>query len=481
MREAGDNNFNDGEKNKVTPLDAHRNKSQKRPVPDGQADTESLRELLSHMRRVREAVPVNERLREDLRERLSRARSAGADRREPAAAEIGTVVPPLLPSAGARPGWQRFWWLLPAALLLAAAFWSWWPGTALRSLEAGSTRDITRFRPEGRPLEFACAPENRGFIAVSEGALQLLDSQGSHTGMVKPPEGSSYASPALTPDGSELALVRRSGAGEEIATAPAPPGPLRAGAAEQLEAALAEAGAVLKVEPGKSLSGLAWSPDGRTLAYALGETGVQNEEIYLLEKGKEPAHLGAGRNPTWSPDGTMLVVERAGDSARPELWLTDAGGKRAVRLAEGEKPAWGRRGFLAFTRVKTTERVLAYGPDGAPLFTVRQSQDEVRTLYLGRSGDNAPTQPDGLPPQEGRLLLAPAAGPGADELNWLKRLELEGVREPRTLLLEQAGYLQDLDFSPDGRTLLAARRDPGGVSLVQVSLHEKYSRGGGIN
>ena len=50
-------------------------------------------------------------------------------------------------------------------------------------------------------------PENRGYLAVRNGALQLLDQNGSQAGTVKPGRGQRLASPALTGDGGRLALV----------------------------------------------------------------------------------------------------------------------------------------------------------------------------------------------------------------------------------------------------------------------------------
>lgn len=65
-----------------------------------------------------------------------------------------------------------------------------------------------------------------------------------------------------------------------------------------------------------------------------------------------------------------------------------------------------------------------------------------------------------------------------DELNWLRKLELEGVREPRMLLMDPLNYFQNIRFSPDGKALLAARRDGGTVALVQVSLYERLTKWG---
>ncbi|MGQ9824450.1 MAG: TolB family protein, partial [Desulfotomaculales bacterium] len=180
-----------------------------------------------------------------------------------------------------------------------------------------------------------------------------------------------------------------------------------------------------------------------------------------------------GRNPAWSPDGSRLAVERAGPAGEPELWLVTPGGGDARRLTRGRQPAWSPRGYLAFIRAKTTERVLTYSRDGSPLFTVRQRQEEIRTINPELLGKRPPKQKENQTLSTDRLLLAPDTTPGGTELNWLRQLEMEGVREPRTLLLDQLSNYQSMHFSPDGKTLLVARRDGGTVALVQVELREK--------
>ena len=463
---------------KVTPLSGYRNNGENRAEPELASGGGSLGELLAHMRRVRQAIPVNERLREELRARLTGMQAEigeNQSRAASAAAGEGGAVSPF--TGGGRSRRPHYLWLFPAALLLVAVYWIWWSAAAPKTLEAGPAREIGRFWLEDNPLNFACGPDGRGFLAARGGSLHLLDQYGNQTGTVKPPKEQSYASPALSGTGDKLALVRRyDTGGEEIITTVMPSVPLEPGVAQLVETALAKAEVLLKVEQGKSLSGLAWSPDGQTLACSLSVPGGNNE-IYLLAKGREPVSLGAGRHPAWAPDGSLLVVERIGDSGQPELWLTGPGGGE-VRLTEGERPAWSSRGYLAFIRVKTTERVLTYSPDGSPLFTARQRQGEIRFVNPGRKGDILLKQPGGRMLLGDRLLLAPDTRPGGEELNWLRRLESEGVREPRALLLEPLSNFQDINFSPDGKTLLVARRDGGTVALVQVGLYERLTRWG---
>lgn len=466
---------------KVTPLAPYRKNKEKEKIAlvPGETDENSLDELLIHMRRVREAIPVNKQLKEELKLRLAELQASKGETRSQLVTDTAGGIRTESPSQ--KSGWiarPKYLWFLPAVMLLAAVCWMWCSMTAPKSLEAGPTREIRRFWLEESPLEFACEPQSQGYLVIRNGSLLILDQYGNHTGSVKPPKGQSFASPALSRSGDKLALVRRyDEEGEEIITADLQPAPIEADTAQTLEKALAKAEVILKVGRGKSLSGLAWSPDGKTLAYSLGEPGKQNE-VYLLAEGKEPVNLGPGRRPAWSPDGTRLVVERTGESGRPELWLTGPNGEKGIYLAEGERPAWSSRGYLAFITVKTTERVLTYRPDGSPLFSVRQCQDEIRTINLGRKGDILFKKQDGPVLSGDRLLMAPDTRPGVDELNWLRRLELEGVKEPRTLLLSQLNNYQSINFSPDGKTLLVARREGGTVLLLQVGLRERLVKRG---
>ncbi|MQL53010.1 hypothetical protein GFC01_12215 [Desulfofundulus thermobenzoicus] len=483
----GNKSHNGNNPDKITPLDSRHNKGAGRGETDPPPEDSSLGELLIHMRRVRQAVPVNTRLREELRARLLQMQAAegtGGTQRpgaastpegapQPGATSAGKGMPPSPAQPAGKGRWPKYFWLFPAVLLLAAGCWLWWSALAPKTLEAGTTREISRFWLEDSPLEFACAPRGRGFLAVRGSALLLLDQYGNQTGIVKPPGGQSYAWPALTPSGDQLALVRRYETGEaEIIRAAMPAVPLAPEAAPQVERALAGAAVLLKVDKGKNPAGLAWSPDGKTLAYSLEEPGGK-EEIFLLTGGKEPVSLGPGRNPAWSPDGSRLAVERAGPAGEPELWLVTPGGGDVRRLTGGRQPAWSPRGYLAFIRAKTTERVLTYSRDGSPLFTVRQRQEEIRTINPELLGERPPKQKENQTLSTDRLLLAPDTTPGGTELNWLRQLEMEGVREPRTLLLDQLNNYQSIHFSPDGKTLLVARRDGGTVALVQVELREK--------
>lgn len=458
-------------------MDAQRKKSQNREPSDVEFGDDSLDMLLHHMRRVREAVPVNEQLREELRARLAglQEKDSGAGGQIAAAGETSSCL-----ATGLMGGRNRRWLLLPAVLLVVAGICLCWSLLAPKSLQVGTSREINRFWQEKEPLEFACVAPEQGYIVVRNGVLQLLDQQGNLMGTTRPPAGQAYGLAAFSPGGGKLALSRRYDTGEEdIVNLPMPPGALAVGSAGQLEAALTEAEVWLTVGQNTQLAELAWSPDGQTLAYVRREAGEQGEtsEIYLLTKDKNPLLLCAGERLTWSPDGTRLAVERTGDDGRPELWLTNLEGGGAIFLTAGEQPAWGGQGYLAYVKTITTERVLTYAPDGEPLFTARRDQGEIRTIKLGDNGEQVFKKPDHGVWTSSLLLKAPEADSRTEELNWLRSMELAGVREPRTLLLNEANRFQDICFTSSGENMLIARQDGGTVVLLRVDLQERLTKG----
>jgi hypothetical protein len=91
--------------------------------------------------------------------------------------------------------------------------------------------------------------------------------------------------------------------------------------------------------------GPAWSPNGKTIAYARGST------IRLVEvNGSRDRRLGDGRNPDWSVNGKRLAFEHEGD-----IWLasTDGSGRRNVTRTPDlyeTSPTWApdARAILAY-------------------------------------------------------------------------------------------------------------------------------------
>lgn len=103
-------------------------------------------------------------------------------------------------------------------------------------------------------------------------------------------------------------------------------------------------------ELGRRITELAWSPDGREIAFVSSDGTEDNYSIHRIDiVSGEVTDLGPGNHPDWSPDGATLVFESI-DS--PELLTMDAdGGNRQVLVENGWDPTWSPDGeVILFSR-----------------------------------------------------------------------------------------------------------------------------------
>jgi Tol biopolymer transport system component len=95
--------------------------------------------------------------------------------------------------------------------------------------------------------------------------------------------------------------------------------------------------------------GLAWSPDGRSIAFALRGGGIW---AVTLSDHRQRQLVRNGDDPSWSPDGRKLVYDRGRD-----LWVVDlATKKQRLLVRNGVYPDWsldGRR--IVFERCRAYE------------------------------------------------------------------------------------------------------------------------------
>ena len=150
-----------GDSDKVLSMDRWR---ENRGAGENPGD-ETLTDLLNHMRRMREAVPVNRNLQEELRKRLLMQGATGSGQ-VPA-----TVIEPVAASTPR----NMYWSLLTVLVLLvgAVSYWALAGGGSTRSLEmAEGPREIARFWSGEFSASFGL-PDDK-FLAVRNGNLVLM-------------------------------------------------------------------------------------------------------------------------------------------------------------------------------------------------------------------------------------------------------------------------------------------------------------------
>jgi Tol biopolymer transport system component/DNA-binding SARP family transcriptional activator len=265
---------------------------------------------------------------------------------EPAPASVRSESASALPR-GARSGTR--WWLLAAAglagLMLAGA--ALLRSGAPQSLHIGRVSRLTAepglelhpaLSPDGQLIAFAAGPSGRLRVYVRQVA-------GGRRIAVAEELGGDQHWPRWSPDGTRLSLETN----HAIFVVPA-----LGGAPKQLVAAAP--GPVLNGEGGLSQEGpsyLAWSPDGRRIAYAVGR------DIYVRAAEGGPAtRLATMDQPhsfAWSPDGSRLafVVGNAafvyapnaiGNIAPSSIWTLPVNGGRPEQVTEASSlntsPVW---------------------------------------------------------------------------------------------------------------------------------------------
>lgn len=244
------------------------------------------------------------------------------------------------------------------------------------------------------------------YVGELGGTTTLLVRQGDRVRAVL--SGGAMTSPAWSPRGRRLVVVRAGADGRELWTL----------AHDGVAARQLTRSATSAVDP-------AWSPTGGEIAYTDGAPGQRDIFAVTADGGdarritdgtadeRDPAWSATGRiayvvrgsrtgddlysvpatggdakrltrtradehSPSWSPDGERLAFVRGGD-----VWVSDADGKRARRIAPGPAtaPAWAPRGDrIVFSGGRPgARRIFAIGARGGGLRAISTTRSDGRT------------------------------------------------------------------------------------------------------
>jgi dipeptidyl aminopeptidase/acylaminoacyl peptidase len=238
-----------------------------------------------------------------------------------------------------------------------------------------------------------------GYLRGEHSHLQLFDIAAKKAELLTP-GAFDEESPAWSPDGLQIAFVRRHGDGD---VDKAPNHDLfvieaRAGAKEKrLTTTAAD-------ESGR----LSWSPDGRSIAYLLGEelkySAYDQNHLAVIPAAGGPSRILTDaldrpvRAPFWTADGAILFD--VSDDRSEHIAKVPASGGKVEKLVSGPRVvnsfSPGSDGGLAVVASTPTEVPEIYALEAGKLRRLsHQNDDWVKSLLLGTTEEFAATSKDG--------------------------------------------------------------------------------------
>lgn len=375
-----------------------------------------------------------------------------------------------------------------AASAVAAVAVGWWIArdsggpSALRLTPLTATPGLEydpALSPDGTRVAFVRARED------GTGARLVVGLVGEDSEIELARPGPRGGDPAWSPDGSRVAYVRREerpdGPGWLVTSVPALGGP---------ERRLADLGP-------RRPYGLAWSPDGRALAFGWSDDDDAPYALHLLAladgslrrlTAPPPAIAGDGA-PAFSPDGREIAFLRNHVASVQDVYVVDAAGGEARRVTPAAR--------------KISD--VAWAPDGAGLLVAVYEAGDHRLARLALDG-GAPRPLAGAGEGAMGLSVVPGgagAGPGAGRLVYsryawrftLWRLDRDGADRPTTApaagppgagtgsrpdprplpTLSSTRFDSEIALSPDGARIAFSSSRSGSFEIWVAPLGEEVS------
>ena len=350
--------------------------------------------------------------------------------------------------------------------LLAASYQIPWVGTALQGAlgEAWSAFD-PRYaayvrQAAGRPAEAEPPGEIAAFagfdlVVACDGLTNLWGVRLDRPAMTPLSSGPGFDVLLWSPDGASLVARRKAIYGGGLCLLPA------AGSAARWLA-----GAPADAVP------LAWSPDGRYVAYSIASGSPQGwvVDVDLAES----VALGSLASLAWSPGGSQLVYTTFEEPAQsPSLMLAGADGSHARPLGSGLWPNWSPDG---------TRLVFSSARDWPGLAILEVTTGVTRTL-LDRSVVDWLFGP--ASPQSNPSVETPTWSPAGDWIAFAVNLyEKTGPVQGGLVavhpdgsdlrpLLGHAGGVCVSEWSPDGRWILSVAYSGDQITTTVTAIDEQ--------
>jgi Tol biopolymer transport system component/DNA-binding winged helix-turn-helix (wHTH) protein len=334
-------------------------------------------------------------------------------------------------------------------------------GIYLVSPDGGPERKLADLVTNSRPAWTAdgqyllvSKPYRERDPATGDGALFLIPvaSEGPPRQILAPPRGTWYRDPAFAPDGRSLAFASCTGAagvpGCSLQVAVWQAGLVPAGKPRQI------------TQPSGTIVGVAWTPDGSSLIYALSMDAIRKHLWRVdIRNGKEPERLevagGGARYPAIDFKAGRLAFERSYET--DNIWRLERGGKPAPFLtsssAEDRNPQYspdGRRIAFESSRQVDSLAIWVANADGTGL---------VQVTNIGSSWSGTPRwSPDG------RWLAFDARGKDGGWDVWV--VEASGS-SPRQLTHGPADNVVP-SWSRDGTSIYFASRRSGQPEIWRI-------------